>query len=805
MKLLAFILPVKRGAPVIKRLWSVVFAIVAGLLLTLLLGGCTLLTKAQLDAQYGAPDPGNRGAQQARTASIDYWRDVKPILDGRCVVCHGCYDAPCQLKLGAYEGIERGASKERVYNPARLRAAPPSRLFFDAKTPRQWRERGFYPVLNERGQSPQANLEAGVMARILLLKRQHPLPETMPLPGSFDFSLNRKQQCATIEEFDAFARRKPLWGMPYGLPGLTENEFGTLYDWLYQGAPYEAPPPLAYGVQAQVAVWEAFLNGKTNKQRLMSRYLYEHLFLANLYFSNLSQRVFFRLIRSRTPPGEAIVPIVTRRPYDDPGKAAFYYRLEPLRTTVLAKTHMPYALNDARMARYKTLFLAADYDVAQLPSYAPETASNPFATFEAIPVDSRYRFLLDEAAFLIMGFIKGPVCRGQVALNVIDDHFWVVFHNPNSPGFKGGAKFLSRELRNLRLPSEAQSNTLLLSPWLKYSRLENKYLKAKTRYMDANLAKPGAISLDLVWDGDGWNDNAALTVFRHFDSASVVKGFLGDDPKTFWVIDYPMLERIHYLLVAGFDVYGNVGHQLNTRLYMDFLRMEGEFNALTLLPREKRVETWSYWYRGGKPHVLDFIHERMADFDRQSGIVFTSDDPQRELYSMLRARLGPVLNRDYDIAENEDGFIRENLQELSRVRGQALYWLPQVAFLSISDGQGSEHIYTLIHNNGMSNVSSLLQDEQRRLPSEDSLTVARGFIGAYPNVFYQVGRDELPDFVQAIASLDSEANYQAFLGRFGIRRNDPRFWEHSDALHAAYLELAPVEAGLFDYNRLENR
>lgn len=36
-----------------------------------------------------------------------------------------------------------------------------------------------------------------------------------------------------------------------------------------------------------------------------------------------------------------------------------------------------------------------------------------------------------------------------------------------------------------------------------------------------------------------------------------------------------MLERIHYLLVAGFNVFGNVGHQLNTRLYINFLRMQG--------------------------------------------------------------------------------------------------------------------------------------------------------------------------------------------------------------------------------------
>ena len=29
-----------------------------------------------------------------------------------------------------------------------------------------------------------------------------------------------------------------------------------------------------------------------------------------------------------------------------------------------------------------------------------------------------------------MTFIRGPVCKGQIALNVIQDHFWVAFMDP---------------------------------------------------------------------------------------------------------------------------------------------------------------------------------------------------------------------------------------------------------------------------------------------------------------------------------------------------------------------------------------
>lgn len=30
----------------------------------------------------------------------------RSLLDRRCVVCHGCYDTPCQLNLSASHGME---------------------------------------------------------------------------------------------------------------------------------------------------------------------------------------------------------------------------------------------------------------------------------------------------------------------------------------------------------------------------------------------------------------------------------------------------------------------------------------------------------------------------------------------------------------------------------------------------------------------------------------------------------------------------------------------------------------------------
>ncbi len=773
------------------------------LLMTLFFAGCSLFIGVRLDKEYGRSAPQKRLLNTDRPRTVSYRDEVKPILESRCIVCHGCYDAPCQLDLSAHEGIERGANKTVVYNPGRLLAIEPTRLFIDANSSAEWRKRDFFPVLNERNQTKEANINAGLIAKMLQLKQKHPLPKTNPLPPSFDFSLDRAQHCPTIEEFDFFAKKKPLWGMPYGLPALTDLEHKTLITWLAEGARDEAPPALPPATLSKISAWEMFLNGDALKIQLMSRYLYEHLFLAHLYFDDTGPRSFFRLVRSKTPPGQAIDLIATLRPYDDPKVSRVYYRLQPVRTSILAKNHIPYLLNQKRMSRYRELFLAPDYRVQSLPAYETEASANPFKTFQAIPAKSRYRFLLDEAHFSMMNFIKGPVCNGQVALNVINEHFWVVFLNPNNSLLDHADEFLAKEMDKLRMPTGEASNALLLTNWLKYSKLEQDYSKAKIEAMKAYLPKPEDISLDLIWDGEGQNDNAALTVFRHLNNGTVVKGLVGDNPKTVVVLDYLLLERIHYLLVAGYDIYGNIGHQLNSRLYMDFMRMEGEFNFLTLLPETARVKEWEYWYRDARPQVRNYGALYNQRVNLETGISYKTADPKTELLEMLKHRLSPVLNTVYAIDSSTGRNVKEQLNRLSQIRGLPISRLPPSAIMLI---EGAQHaFYTLVHNKGMSNVSELFFEEKRRLPEEDTLTVVRGFLGAYPNAFYRVAEPELKDFVDAVQGLNSEADYQKLLDRFGIRRSDPGFWEHSDKMRQAYHKTAPIQAGLLDYNRLENR
>jgi hypothetical protein len=768
------------------------------------LTGCAVFVATDLDGLYGKARPREREVALDSNWGVRYQSQVQPIIEKRCVVCHGCYDAPCQQLLSSPAGIERGASKELVYD-TRLLQATPSRLA-DASSIAAWRERKFHPALNERDQVAAANLHASVLYRMLDLKQQHPLPSDERLPEDFSLALDRKQECSTIEEFDSFAKRRPLWGMPYGLPAVTTSEFSALGEWLAAGAPLPKARKPSPAHEQRIVQWEAFFNRDDTKSQLVARYLYEHLFLGHLYFDDLPPTHYFSLVRSTTPPGSPIQIVSTRRPYDDPGTARVYYRLLPVDDTLLAKTHMPYALGAARLAKWKQWFFDVPYTVNELPSYDAKSASNPFITFEQLPAASRYRFMLDHAHFTIDGFIKGPVCRGQVALNVINDRFWVFFFKPGLIGPAGAERFLAQESRHLTLPAESAGSILPIARWLQYSANQKAYLKAKYDLANRIVENRKKLSLDMIWDGEGTNSNAALTVFRHFDSATVVKGLIGTPPKTAWIIDYPILERIHYLLVAGFDVYGNVGHQLFTRLYMDFLRLEGEFNFLMFLPPDVQEKEWDIWYEGAPSQVRAYVKESSKYFHHQTDIVYKTTMPKRELYQLIGKKLTPILDKTYDIRRDDvPANQRRALEALESISGKSVSLLPQTTLLTVTGKDGVDRLYSLLHNNDHSNISSLLHEESNRRPERDSVTVTRGVVGAYPSAFMKLHEDELPRLVEAVALMNSEENYAALMRRFGVRRTNEKFWEHSDNVHALYQKISPIEYGLLDYNRLENR
>ncbi len=750
----------------------------------------------------------------ASSTGYDFLTKVKPILDKRCVVCHSCYNSPCQLKLSSYEGVDRGSSKKTIYDATRLTTMDPTRLFIDAGTTEEWRQKEFFSVT-------ESNVDMGInnslMMQLLSHKIAHPESTGEYHPEADDLICS-----ATDIELDGYLSKHPNRGMPFGFPPLTRKEFSTIEGWLANGA--KGPDAVEQATLTAPAVedidsisqWEHFLNTDSAKYGMTARYLYEHLFLAHIKFDTNSN-VYYKLLRSTTPPGEAIRLINTLRPYDNPGTERFYYRFRKIHATIVHKTHMVFQLDNAKMKRFIELFIEPQWlRDPHLVGYDPKLSANPFAAFEQIPPKSRYQFLLDNAHYIIMTFIRGPVCKGQVALNVIPDHFWIMFLDPEYDLSVRYPGFLSLHREDLKMPIEKGSSFDV------GALINNRYQEAVMRYFQARQEQYQSqyyftgIGYDAIWKGNKADDAPVLTVYRHFNSGSVHKGVLGDLPRTMWVIDYPLFERIYYALVAGFDVYGTLGHQLAVRLYMDTLRVEGESYFLEFLPQNIRREMIESWYMG-----VEYNHIHTFQTEVPALIEFSTADPKREFIEHVVGshilpeteisfdhvnylRVGkpyPSLPEQYEtVADYMQGF-----KAASKPGSTFISYLnvlnTNLAHVRVRENAGKDKVITMVVNRWHDNVTYIFGEKNVQDTTKDRIDFIEGFIGSYPNYYFDVHKDDLPEFLDLLAVFHNSEKEMAKLRKFGVNRAEDDFWLHYDWFQMRFNKDQPVQSGLFDLNR----
>jgi len=99
----------------------------------------------------------------------------------------------------------------------------------------------------------------------------------------------------------------------------------------------------------------------------------------------------------------------------------------------------------------------------------------------------------------------------------------------------------------------------------------------------------------------------------------------------------------------------------------------------------------------------------------------------------------------------------------------------------------------------------MMLESYRSLPDEDNLTVLRGFAGSYPSYFFSVKAADLPEFAASMEALRGEGDVTGLTDRYGVHRTDPTFWSYSDWFNQEYRNIQPVQAGIFDLNRYDNR
>ncbi len=755
-------------------------------------------------------------AVEAANHKIEYLKEVKPILDKRCVTCHSCYNSPCQAKLSSFEGVDRGGSKLLVYDALRLKAAKPTRLFIDARNSEEWHEQGFFSLTQSSDSNTTHN--DSIMMHLLHDKKEHPqiIGEYAPEKDALICPRDK-------EELGEYLEKKPNHGMPYGFPALKESEYTTLAQWLQQGAKgptkeeqqsLETPSAAA---AKEIAKWEAFFNQEDAKHRVSARYLYEHLYLAHIYFPS-AKGEFYELIRSYTPSGVKPQVIPTTRPFDNPRVEIFYYRFVKIHSTIVHKTHITFKFDDAVLERFKELFIEPKWsEEPHLIGYSVKVSANPFRAFEQIPVRSRYQFLLDNAHYIIMTFIRGPVCRGQMALNVIHDHTWMVFKDPEYDISVRHPEFLKAQYDNLSLPIESTEQRLLETFSDAYREKDLAYMKAKIALTQKEF--PKGMPMDSIWRGERSSDAPFVTIYRHFDSASTHKGAIGEETRTMWVIDYSEFERIYYTLVAGYDVFGNISHQTNIRRYTDFLRAEGEVNFLQYMPQEKRGEIFRSWYIGDSS-----VQNHKGAFDFEKGgvdIEYKSNNPKSEFIKMVvnehllkstNIHFDPINYKDVDAPLPK--MPKHFKSEADFIEGARSITLPGSGFITFMTDSGANNIFlkvnipnaapivkNLVINRWHDNVNSLFNGANVLDASKDTMDIVDFSVGSYPNAFVVVDFKDLPDFMNLMKNMSGTNAEIKRLKKYFISRSDPEFWKVFDWFNEEFQRRDPINAGLYDLNR----
>lgn len=761
-----------------------------------------------------------------------YFAEVKKVFDTRCVACHACYNSPCQLNLTSYDGVVRGASSMDPYDFPMLEANPSTRLGIDAQDEAGWRKLGFFPVIHT-GKNNSETEKPKTIADSLLLQVIHGAPEVVNT--KLTYTPEESRICPSTRVGADYLRQH---GMPFGLPKLEPEQIQTITAWVLSGAKGPNAEAAEYlskahseDIQKEIKEWESILNKQDYKHQLSARYFYEHLFSAHISFQE-DHNEFFRIVRAKNLKGFP-EEIATTRPFDDPKTKEVYYRFKKVNETIVHKSHTVFVLNSEKLETFKQDFLNAKWEKeeAQLPGYSAE-AANAFLVFKNIPVQARYKFFLENARYFIMTFMKGPVCRGQTALNVINDHFWVMFVDPKSD-ITMDAKYFS-EMGHLLSPPATQKNQIDLFNKAKENRWQAAQIKMR------KLSESGkTLGMDSIWKGYGSeeNPNALLTVYRHFDSSNVLYGAHGTIPKTIWLMDYQIFEDIYYNLVAGYNVFGPVLHQINTRLYMDISRIESEDMFISLMPASSRKEIRQQWTQPSQPKkdsIADKILAKVEDdfitkvkFDykyagdniKSSFQAKTSDPKSEFLRKLMHERFeNQVFYKSPDVQRKDlkeeltvdlGGFMVSDatfnaLNSLNGVAHKFVKAFPDVTFLWLTNDQGQSKAFTIVRNKFHYNVSLLFFEDQRRKPDKDTLDVLPLYAASYPNYFLKLDEAGVQNLVEQLYASQEYKDHCQTLKSMGVNRDQKSFWKLYDQFNEDFKSLDPIESGIFDLNRYQD-
>jgi hypothetical protein len=377
-------------------------------------------------------------------------------------------------------------------------------------------------------------------------------------------------------------------------------------------------------------------------------------------------------------------------------------------------------------------------------------------------------------------------------------------------------EFIDAEVNNLALPIEKVDQPLITIFSDAYRKRYENYYLAKKKII--NKFYVNGMPLESIWAGEKPSDTPFLTIYRHFDSASVCRGILGEEPRTMWVIDYAQFERIYYTLVAGYDVFGNVSHQTNIRRYMDFLRIEGELNFLEYMPKKKRVAMLKSWYINDdsvdtyKYKNLNIMGNAFAYKTAYPKYEFINDLLKKRILKSTKMHFDTLnFKNPTEAALKMPKALKTMADYITAARASSL---AGSGFISHMTDRGANNIFlridmpdgtfitkNLVINRWHDNVNALFGEESRLNPKKDTMDILDRSIGSYPNVFVVVKFEDLADFIDVMKNMSGSDSDIRRLKKYFISRSDKDFWKVYDWFQIHFDKEEPIQAGLYDLNR----
>ena len=228
----------------------------------------------------------------------------------------------------------------------------------------------------------------------------------------------------------------------------------------------------------------------------------------------------------------------------------------------------------------------------------------------------------------------------------------------------------------------------------------------------------------------------------------------------------------------------------------------------------ERQTIWNSWYPG-----FDSLRTAppLLSIDHPSEVKFLTTDYKKEFFDQLRQKMGKAAGEVDTINRCQQAVcIRANttpvqqqadseMRKLAKLKGQELGALPDDMLLRVKTGDPEgDLVYTLLIDKAFSNISTMLGQNFRREPENDTITVYPGFIGSYPDFYFSVEKEQLGEFVDMIRFARTEIDIDNLYSKFGIRRTNPEIWQNADWFNEQHKKYRGLNAGLLDLSRYDN-